>query len=171
MKDKFEISLLESGEIMKRTSVMLINNIAKIVAAITLIISALVLFTDVSLASFGKESFTTTLAVMLIASYLMYFSMSEAGENAGEESEEYKKSFLKYSELSERIGGDKISDLRLFCQTYSKEELDYRRKNMLIRYGFSIDEYEHYRTSGTSDKKVRRLFRRIDRKKAISLTP
>ena len=171
MKDKFELSLLESGEIMRRGTVWLINNVGRIVATITLIISALVLFTDIKMADFGAESFTTTLAVMLISSYLMYFSMTEAGENAGERCEEYKTALARYSELCKEIGGDKISALRKFSQSYSADELKYRRESFLIGYGYGTDEYEAYRQGKKQTKKALRVFRKADKFRAVPLTP
>lgn len=171
MKDKFELSLLESGEIMNRSARMLINNVGRIVAAITLIISALVLFTDIRLADFGAESFSSTLAVMLTSSYLMYFSMTEAGENAGERCEEYKHAEKKYEELVKSIGGDRISALRKFCKCYSLDELRYRRESFLIKYGYGTDEYEAYRQGEKQTRRARRIFHRADRFRAISLSP
>ena len=171
MKDKFELSLLESGEIMRRGTALLINNVGRIVASITLIVSALVLFTDIKMADFSTESFTTTLLIMLISSYLMYFSMTEAGENAGERCEEYKAALGKYNELCKEIGGDKISALRKFSQSYSADELKYRRESFLIGYGYGTDEYEAYRQGKKQTKKALRIFRRADKFRAISLTP
>ena len=171
MKDKFEISLLESGEIMNRGAMMLVNNVGRIVAAITLIISALVLFTDIRLADFGTESFSSTLAVMLISSFMMYFSMNEAGENAGERCEEYKSALGVYEELVKKVGGDKISALRKFCKSYSVDELRYRRESFLIKYGYGTDEYEAFKQGEKQTGRARRVFHRADKFRAIPLSP
>ena len=171
MKDKFELSLLESGEIMNRGAMMLINNVGRIVALITLIISALVLFTDIKLADFSAESFSSTLLVMLIASYMMYFSMTEAGENAAERCEEYKSALLKYEALVKEVGGDKISALRKFCKSYSADEVRYRRESFLIKYGYGTDEYEAFKKGERQTRRAKRIFCRADRFRAISLSP
>lgn len=171
MKDGFELSLLESGELMKRGIAALAENVGKIIAAITLIVSALVLFTDIGFADFGTESFTSTLAVMLLASYLMYFSMSDAGEKRGEDSAEYKAAYQKYEELTSQVGGDSIAELRRFCKSYSEEELNYRRDSLLMRYGYTKEEYESYKAGGKFSPKARRALKRADRLKAIPLTP
>ena len=90
MKDSFERSLLEAGAGIKKGSLCtLADNAGKAIAAITFLICALVLFTDIGFSNFRAESFTGTLAVMLISSYLIYFSMNETGERLGEKSEEY----------------------------------------------------------------------------------
>ena len=171
MKDKFELSLLESGKIINRGTLILINNVGRIVAIITLIISALVLFTDIKLADFSTESFSSTLAVMLISSYMMYFSMTEAGENAGERCEEYKSAAEKYETLVKSVGGDKISALRKFCKNYSADELRYRRESFLIKYGYGMDEYESYRKGEKQAGRARRIFSRADRFRAIPISP
>lgn len=171
MKDKFEIALLESGELMRRGTVTIANNAGRIIAVLTVIISALVLFTDIEFASFGAESFTSTLIVMLFASYFMYFSMTDAGESVGEECEEYKSASKKCEELCSLISGDKIASLRLFCQKYSEEELKYRRESFVMKYGYGIDEYEAYLEGKKHDGRATRIFRRAQRLKAVSLTP
>jgi len=171
MKDGFEASLLESGKIMQSTAAAIINNTAKIIALITVIISALVLFTDLEFVNFSAESFSSTLAVMLIASYLIYFSMSESGEGAAEGCEEYKRALEKCNALAASIGGDKIAKLRNCCRDYSEEELAYRRECFLIRYGYGMDEYSAFLKSGSTDRRARRIFRRAGKLRAISLDP
>ncbi len=171
MKDKFEISLLESGELLKKGAAALINNIGRSVAVITLVVAALVLFTDISFADFNAESFTSTMAIMLMASYLMYFSLEDSGERLGEESDEYKKSKQACDALIDRVGGERIHELRNFCKEYSHEEANYRRANLLISKGYGIEEYEAYKSGSPAAKGALRVFRRADRLKAKTLTP
>ena len=91
MKDNnFERALLGTDDVIKRGRDLLINNVGKTVALITLLLACLVTFTDISFYELGTERFTSTLVMMLIASYLMYFSLEDAGERLGEESEEKK---------------------------------------------------------------------------------
>ena len=171
MKNDFEISLLESGNLIKRGCGFLISNLGKTVAVITLVITSLVLFTDIGFAKFTSEGFTSTMAVMLLASYLMYFSMEDAGERLGEESEEYKKASALCAELSDKIKGSEIPMLRAFCKSYAKEELEYRRGNLLLYYGFTEEDYRKYKTGEVGDKKARRILRKADKLKAFTLTP
>lgn len=171
MKDEFEISLLESGELMKRGVKALAENVGKIIAVITIMVSALVLFTDIGFTDFGTESFTSTLAVMLLASYLMYFSMSDAGEKRGEDSEEYKNAYKKYEELVSQVGGESIAELRHFCKSYSEEELRYRRDCLLTYLGYTREEYEKYKSGEECSRKARKALKRAGRLKAIPLTP
>lgn len=171
MADKFEASLLEAGRTMQRGVITLAANVGKVTAIITLVVSALVLFTDIGFADFHTESFTSTLAVMLVASYLMYFSMSEAGERAGEESDEYKDSLEKCSALAKQISGDKISALREFCKSYSESELRYRRENLLNSLGYTEKEYLEAKEGGACSDAAKRAFKRAARLRAMVITP
>lgn len=171
MKNDFEISLLESGNLIKRGCGMLVCNVGKTVAVITLVVTSLVLFTDIGFTEFTSEGFTSTMAVMLLASYLMYFSMEDAGERLGEESEEYKKTSALCSELSSKIGGDEIHMLRAFCKDYAEGELEYRRGNLLLYYGYAEDDYQKYKSGKACEKKALRIFKKADRLKAFTLTP
>ncbi len=171
MKDRFEVSLLESGELMKRGAEALVANVGRVIAVITILISALVLFTDISFQDFKTESFTSTLLVMLVASYLMYFSMSDAGESLGEESDEYKNAIKKCEELSGQISGDMLPALRAFCKSYSEDELLYRRESFLVSFGYSIDDYTAYKDGADFDRKTKRVFRRADKMRAVFISP
>ena len=171
MKDSFEVSLLESGQIFKKGYLSIVNNAGRAIAVITLIVSALVLFTDISFAELGGNNFTSTMSVMLLASYLMYFSMEDAGEKLGEESEEYKTSKEKCSKLAEQVSGNDIAALREFCKKYSDEEKEYRRCNFLLRFGYSENDYKKYKTGAEFCKKAKRIFARSDKIKGLPLTP
>ncbi len=170
-KDGFGIDLLESGEILRRGYTALIQNIGKTTAVITLIVSALVIFTDIGFYEFGTVSLTTTAFMLLIASYLMYFSLEEAGERLGEESEGFKESAERYREAVSRIRPEDIGALRDFCTEYCKCELDFRRKNRLIEIGLSLEDYENYTAGTPISPSAEKKLRRILRMKPIIITP
>lgn len=163
MKDAFDINLLNSGAMMKRGYSFLIANIGKTVAVITLIVAALVSFTEISFSGIGSEAFTSTLVLMLIASYVMYFSLEDAGEKLGRETDEYTSAFTQYNEKREKIGGDDISELRRFCLDYRNEELIYRQKNAIFSLGYTKEEFESYKRGEKMPKKAMRELGRIDK--------
>ena len=171
MKDKFEAAILESGDIMRRGAVAVVNNVGKVIATITLLVSALVLFCDVRLSALGTGSFSSTLVIMLACSYLMFFSMNEAGENTGEGTEEYKSAAEKYRGYAALIKGDAVSRLRCFCKKYSADEQRYRRESFLMRYGYGMDEYELYKSGKSFDRAAVRVFKKADGIRAVPLTP
>ena len=168
--NSFEMDLLDTGDIMKRGYVFLINNVGKSIALITLLVACLVTFTDIGFHNFGTASFTSTLAMMLIGSYLMYFSLEEAGERLGEDTEEFKAASEKYNSSKSQINADMTSELRQFCSDYSREELACRQKSFLICHAIPPEEYYSYKKGAPTQKKKARLFRKVERMKAIPLT-
>ena len=91
MKDRIDISLLNGDDAVKRSLSFIANNAGRVVAVLTFIFASLIIFTDVTLCDFSLKSFGVLLLLMIIASYIIYFSMEDAGEKLGEDSEEYAK--------------------------------------------------------------------------------
>ncbi len=167
----FDTALLESGELLKRGFSSLIGNIGRTVAVITLIVAALVSFTDIGFHDLKAESFTSTLILMLVASYVMFFSLEEAGERLGEESEEYKSAAESYKAALDGISPEEIGALRDFCTEYSKEELEFRRRSYLLSYGYTPEDFEEYKNGGAVSRRRKRRFAKAESLKAVSLTP
>ena len=170
-KGGFDKELLEFSSVMHSGYLAILKGAGKIIALLTIIVTALVTFTDVSFQSLASESFSTSLIVMLISSYIVYFSLEESGEALGRESEDYLCALTEYREARGKINADAVSDLRKFCSEYRCEELDYRRKNFLMERGLSFEEYEEYRAGGAVSRKAKRAFRRVENMRAIRLTP
>ena len=170
-KNSFDKELLEFSSVMHSGYLFVVNNSGKVIALLTIIVSILVTFTDISFGGFSSRDFTTTLAMMLASSYIVYFSLEESGEALGRESEEYLLSLAKYRETRGKIDADSVVELREFCAQYVKEELAYRRKSLLMERGYSNEEYSNYKKGGKVERKARRTFRRADSLRAIHLTP
>ena len=147
------------------------NNASKLVAILTAVIAVLATFADVAFGGFDSAEFTVTLAVMVVSSYLIHFSLEEAGERYGEESEEYKAALLRYMSARDAVTPEDMDSLRAFISDYSERELYERRRRMLFDEGVSYEEYEAFKSGGVSQKSTKRLFKRVSRLKAIRLTP
>ena len=171
MKSKLEIGLIEGENLIKKSGLALINNIGKTIAVITLTVTALITFTDVAFADFHTESFATSAVMLILASYLMYFSLEDAGEKLGEESEEYKAALSRYEEERKKIKGEDVEGLREFCLSYSREELEYRRRAYVTSRALSLSEFEKYLRGEKTDRKSERIFKRASRLRAIPLSP
>lgn len=171
MKTKLDISLLESGDVFKKGCAFIANNAGRVIATLTFLIAALVIFTDVSFQDLRSESFCSLMVIIIIASYIIYFSLEDAGEQLGEESEEYVAAREKYLSLASRVGGERLEELRVFCREYSEGELEYRKDQLLLTLGYSRSEYEKYKSGEACDKKALSAFRRADRLKAVALSP
>lgn len=169
MKDGFDLGLISSGAFVKKGYSFLVANVGKTVALITLIITALVSFTEISFSDFRGESFTSTLIMMLIASYIMYFSLEDAGEKLGRESEGYKSLYDGYARLCSRISGEDIGPLRSFCLDYRNAELEYRRTNLLFSLGYTDEEYQSYIKGEKMGKKAELALGRVKKLKSAEL--
>lgn len=169
MKDGLDLALMYPGSIMRKGYSFLIANFGKTVALITLFIVALVSFTEISFSQLGSESFTTTLVMMLIASYVMYFSLEDAGEKLGRESDEYTESYKRYKAAKDKIDGNDICALRGFCLSFREMELEYRRSNALLSLGYTAEEYERYLSGEKLPKKAEKALRRVKKIKSAPL--
>jgi len=171
MKSKLEIGLIEGENILKKSGIMLINNLGKTVALITLFVAALVTFTDVTFADFRAESFATSAMMLLIASYLMYFSLEDAGERLAEEREEYKSALKEYEEERSKIKGEEIDEVRKFCLDYSEKELKYRQKAFVTSRALSYSEFEKYLLGEKTDAKSEKIFKKAAKLRAVNVSP
>ena len=169
MKDGLEIGIIGSDALIKKGYSFLISNIGKTVALITLFVTVLVSFTEISFSDFRNESFTSTLIMMLIASYVMYFSLEDAGENLGRKSDTYKECNAKYDSLKEQVSGADIGKLREFCLEYRNRDLEYRRSNLLFSLGYTKEEYEAYLRGEEPSKKKQKELSRVRRLKCAEL--
>lgn len=171
MKSDFDTELLSLTGRIKEGYAYLISNLNKIVAAVTMAVAGVLVFTDIQFLGFDSEELTTTLVLILISSYVMYFSLEEAGERLYEESEEYKKIFSEYTEAAGEITLDKLPELREYCEKYAEEELLFRRRGALLSAGYTEDDYRAEERGETKDRKKSRILRRIAGMKRIRLTP
>ena len=170
MTSKFENALLESGNVMRRGKSMLVDNMGKAIAVITAAIAVLLTFTDITLLDFSTNSFSSQMAVMLISSYIIYFSLEDAGERLGRASDMYVRAEEEYEKKRKQIGGDMLGELRTFCLNYSKEEFEYRKSVALLSAGITSEEFEQY-TLGRTFPKNAWTFKRIALMKPIGITP
>ena len=165
-----DLNLSSLDDFMKQGVSYAVTNYGKIVAAITLIVAALAMFTNITFADLAGETFTISLVVMLISSYVMYFSLEDAGEKEGEECKEYTDAKRAFLETRKRILPDDIESLRNFCLDYSEKELSYRRKNFLCENGLTAADLESYKIGARFPKRVARILRTASNMKAVRLT-
>ena len=92
MNDKktFDTMIFSSGSIVKRGYSYALANVGKTVAIITSIAVLLVTFGEVGFIDFGSRGATAAILVMVAASYIIYFSLHDAGEGAGRDTDVYR---------------------------------------------------------------------------------
>lgn len=171
MKSRFDEAILDSGNVMRQGYGILLDNLGKAVACVTMCVAILLTFTTVGFCDFGTRSFTTEMTLMLLASYVMYFALEDTGEKRGEETEEYRAAQKRFQTARASVKGEEIPALRDFLIEYGKEEARYRRTCLLCAAGFSYGEYERWLTDGKAKGKARRAFRRAEKVKPIFLPP
>ena len=164
-----EHGLLLPDEVMRRGYSAIIKNCGKLIAALTAVIVVLVTFTDIGFFHLGAKELTANVILLLVASYIIYFSLEDAGEALGREDKEYREASERLAALTERVEGDMIGDLRRFLTGYLAKELDGRREGMLSLGGYTKEEYGAYLDGGICDKRARRLFAKVSRQKPIRL--
>ena len=167
---KFEDSILDTREISKKSAEALISNAGKIIALLAAAITVAITFTDISFENVMSESFTSSLALIITSSYIIYFSLEEAGERWGMETEEFLSARLRYDSLRERITGDMIGNLRDFCYRYSAREVEFRQSLALLSSGLCKEDLENYRIGVFCPENERRL-KKISEIKPITITP
>ena len=167
---EFDRRLLEEGSAFKQGYAALAANLSKVIALITAAVAVLVTFTEVSFASLRTYDITTTLAVLLIAAYVIYFSLEDAGERQGEDTAEYTEALARHTALSEKITPELIPALRDFAQKYALAEAEYRRRCELLRLGYSIKDFEAYKRGDTLSREAVRALRRVAKIKPIAIS-
>ena len=183
MNKDFDTEIIGISERIKGGYSYLISNFSKIVAVVTAAAATMLVFTDITFLGINSRELTTSLALILVSSYLMYFSLEEAGEKLYEESEDFKNLMAEYFIELEKIGLEKLSSLREYCEEYADEELTYRRRQALLAAGLSAEEYDTFvkndgigKNAFSSDlvkknrKKIRALSK-ISKMKRIKLSP
>ena len=144
-------------------------NMGSAIAILTAIVAVLVTFTEVGFSGFDLRTLTPTLLVILTASYVIYFSMSEAGERLGKESEEYKEAEAALDKTMKKITGEHIPPLREYLSRLADEERTHRIKERLAARGYSYPEYLAYKSGGKYPKETCRAFKRAERVKRVSI--
>ena len=168
---ELEDTVLDSGELMKKTTAALINNLGKLIALTAAIMTVAITFTDVSFSGFFKEGFTSSLILILISGYIIYFSLENAGEGCGMQTDEYISAAKRYDGLRECVSGDDIEALRDFLRGYSERECVSRQNAVLIAHGLSRSSYEEYLGGKSFGRKTDGIFKKIKRLRPAILTP
>ena len=149
----------------------LLSGLGKIVAGISTAIAVLVTFTDITFGGLGARDMTTVLAVLLASSYVIYFSLEESGERRGEETEEFRAAYRRHRELCARLTPEMIPSMRDYLTDYTVREAESRRRTLLLRAGYAVDDYNAYKNGAEVKWRARRVFRRADEIRAAQISP
>lgn len=170
-RDKnLEDLLLDPTELLKKASGTLLSDVGKVIAIITLLVACLVSFTEVSFYGIGTEQFTSTLLLLLIGAYLMFFSLEESGERHGERTDEYIEAKKGYKAAISRIKPSDLTHLEAYLKERSRRELYAKRQELLLSLGFTEGLLDDgYKTKSREERRARRRSLRI-KARTLSVT-
>lgn len=168
---EFENALLDTDNGVRQIGKYLIANMSKLVALFAALIMTAVTFTEISFAGVHTKDALSSLLLLLTSSYIIYFSLEDAGEKHGEDTEEYQAASKRYSKLRESISGSDIEELRNFCSEYSKNELEFRKRSALISHGFSQNDLLRFQNGEIERGHEARILRKINKIKPVIITP
>ena len=171
MKRDIESVLLGTDELTRRGKNALISNMSIVIAVAVAVISALVSFTDVSFGAFLSDGFFPSLLFLLTNGYIIYFSLADAGENSGKESEEYERAGKKYEAAVLRIKPSDVAALGEYCIRYAEAELLQRQDAALLAAGLDRSCLEAYLKGEKTKGGGTRRLRKIAAMKPYPLTP
>ena len=173
MKDDLGIDidhpLLSGSDRIKAGYSSLIKNCGKLIAGLTATIVVLATFTEIGFYDIGVRELTANVLLILVASYVIYFSLEDAGEVLARESDEYRSVYEKLTTLSDKITAEMIPRLRIFIDEYVSEELRHRREALLSIGGKTFVDYEVYLSGERVSGRDKRLYRRVSRLSEIKL--
>ena len=149
----------------------IMSGIGKLVAAICAAIAVLVTFTDITFGGLGTKEMTTVLAVLLVSAYVIYFSLEESGERRGEETEEFRTAQNRHRELCSRLTPEMLPELRSYLTDYTLEEAASRRRTLLMRAGYTEEDYNAYKSGARVKWSARRIMRRADKIEPAAISP
>ena len=167
----FEDSILDSSAAIRRAAKSIADNMGKLIAFIAASVTVAVTFTDVTFLGVFTEQFTSSFLLLITSAYIIYFSLEDAGERWGEETEEYKEAKERYLFAKGKIRGEDVGELREFLSEYSKEEFEERKRCMMLMLGVSTDDIKAYTEGRIKDKRTIRGIKKILSLAPIRLSP
>lgn len=163
--------MLDTGAMLDKSKKHLMLHVGRAIAVLTVILSMILTFADVTLVGDFTRRLTSEIAVLSVAAVLMYFAMQTEGELCGRQSEEYVKYKNAARTAAEAIRADRIGGLSEYLERYIHAELESRRRTLLYTYGYTEQQYEAYLDGNEcKNPRARRVFRRAQRMHPIRLS-
>lgn len=173
---ELEKQLLSSSESISLGFSVILKNIGQAVAFITAAVAVIITFTEVAFSALTPQELLPSALALLVCSYIIYFSLEDAGERLGEESHEYLEARERFIKAKSRLSGDDAEAFRTYLEEYSIKELDARRRGALLAAGITSSELAEYKSMDKSARKSlppekRRAMEKLSALKPTALTP
>ena len=150
---RIDESLFDKESVIKEKIGEMMNNIGKLIALMAALVALLVTFTDVTLTSVSIKALIPSLIVLLVCSYVIYFSMEDAGEELGRSTKEYQAAATRYDSIRSKIRGSDLDRFRVFLTEYSKSEAKYRKEGLMLSLGITEEDLKRYEEKKLKGKK------------------
>lgn len=172
---RVESAVVATERVKARLAKKLVANAGALCSCFLLLVTALVLTTDVSALTDPSElkAMGTSFVVLLFLTYSMYFSCSGSGARAGESSATYLEACARYEQVKAAVAAEgSYEKLRAFCRSYVRRELEAARAAILSECGLEAADLEAYRRGERADFSKRRLraLARAEALKPVRLT-
>ena len=164
---ELEKQLLTTSESVSIGLTKILRNLGQAVAFVTAVVAVIITFTEVAFSTLTAEELIPSALALTVCSYIIYFSLEDAGERLGEESNEYIMARERFLAAKSRLTGSDGEKFSIYLENYAKRELEFRRRGILISYGIAERELEEYLKS---DKATRRLISKEKRRILSKLT-
>lgn len=169
MKDKLTKGILDSSDIMRKSYTAIISNAGKSIALITALVAILITFTEVGIGAISSKELMAEAMVITAASYVIYFSMRDAGYRLGNEEEGYKSALSRFEEARAKITPELLPAFKDFVREYKAKELKYRKEELLLSIGLSMDECAKKQLSNQLTKRERKVARKVEKMKMMKM--
>ena len=148
-----------------------LSNLGIVCAVFTFLSVSALFFTDITVSLQGSLSFSIQFLVLLFASYVMYFSLSETGADRARQEKEFGAAKARADALHLRFRekGD-INSLLLFCNKVSLRETESKRSALLSYYGLSKKDLADAASASLSAMQKRGLLR-VKRMREVRILP
>lgn len=127
----------------KKTARSIASSLPTLIAALTVVITAALIWTDITVSDIFSLRFVGEATVLMLVFFMMYLSMNENGVRAGKTDSEYVRSREGYTAARNAVRERGISDLPDFCEWYVRDELERARRDLLSRAGVSYEYLEN----------------------------
>ncbi len=149
-----------------------LSHLGIVCAVFTFLSVSALFFTDISISLQTSLSFSLQFLVLLFASYVMYFSLSETGADRAKQEKEYGEARDRASilRLSFREKGD-MRSLLLFCERVSRRETESKRSALLSFYGLSEKDLTDKGNEAHLSPAQKRGLVRVRRMRQVRISP
>ncbi|MBQ8908165.1 MAG: hypothetical protein IJY71_06235 [Clostridia bacterium] len=149
-----------------------LSNLGIVCAVFTFLAVSALFFTDITVSFQASLSFSLQFLILLFASYVMYFSLSETGADRAKQEKEYCEAAerARRFRLRFREEGD-MRSLLLFCERVSHRETLSARRALLSLYGLSEEALTEKAPSATLSPAQKRGLIRVKRMRQVRITP